>query len=85
MVIISKAQEVVSQEAVVGGAVVIEEVDVGLYVVDSEGLVIAVQHVDTVQTAPHTGTVCLSGAANQHRHPNEKINYKPFHLCKGKE
>ena len=85
MVIISKAQEVVSQEAVVGGAMVIEETDVGLYVVDCEGLARAVQHVDAVQTAAHTGTICLSGAANQHRHPYEKINYKPFHPCKGKE
>ena len=66
--VVGAAQEVVGQQAVVGVAVTIEELDVGLYVLRGEGLVGAVAHVDAVETAAHPVALSLGGAAAQRRH-----------------
>jgi hypothetical protein len=64
---------------------VIEEMDVGLYVLDREGLVVAVALVDAVQPAPHAVAVGLGGAAAQ-CHQQGEYNNQLFHFpCKGKK
>ena len=68
LLVVGAAQEVVGQQAVVGVAVTIEELDVGLYVLRGEGLVGAVAHVDAVETAAHPVALSLGGAAAQRRH-----------------
>ena len=64
--IIGTAKEIVSQEAVVGRAVFIEEVDVWLNVLHGEGLVVAVEHIDAVEPGTHAVAVGLGGAAAQY-------------------
>ena len=65
VVVIGTAQEVVGQQAVVRCAVVVEEIDVGLYVGSGEGLVVAVALVDAVQLSAHAVAVRLCGAAGE--------------------
>jgi hypothetical protein len=65
VVIIGKAKEVVGQQAVVGRAMIVEELDIGLHFTDREGLTIAVTHVDAVETSPHTGLLVLGGATTE--------------------
>ena len=72
------AEEIVGQQAVVGSALVVEELDVGLHVLHREGLVVAVALVDAVQPAPHAVAVGLGGAADQ-RHQNGKQKYQILH------
>jgi hypothetical protein len=45
--------------------VVVEEIDVGLYVGSGEGLVVAVALVDAVQLSAHTVAVRLCGTAGE--------------------
>ena len=53
------------QQAVVGCAVVVEEIDVGLHVGSSDGLVVTVALVDAVQPSAHTAAVRLCGTAGE--------------------
>jgi hypothetical protein len=68
---VGAAQEVVGQQAVVGCAVVVEEIDVGLYVGSGEGLVVTVALVDAVQTGTHAIAVGLRRAADQRQQKGE--------------
>ena len=63
MLVVGTAEKVVGQQAVVGGAVAVEEPDVGLYLPDGEGLAGAVALVDAVQAGTHAGAVGFRGAA----------------------
>ena len=65
MLMVSTAQQVVGQQAVVGRAVVVEEGDVGLHVADGEGPVVAVALVDAVQAGTHAKAVGPGGAAGE--------------------
>ena len=56
------------QQAVVGGAVVVEEIDIGLHVSSGKRLVIAVALVDAVQLGAHTIAVRLCGTAGERQH-----------------
>ena len=82
MVGIGKAKEIVGQQAVVGGAVVVEEPDIGLDILHGEGLAVAVALVDAVQTAPHAITVGLGGATTQ-CHQYYDYRHQVLHACKG--
>ena len=75
---VGAAQEVVGQQAVVGCAVVVEEVDVGLHVGSREGLVVAVTLVDAVQLSAHTAAVRLCGTAGE-RQKNGYDGQQMFH------
>ena len=79
---VGAAKEVVGQQAVVGGAVLVEEADVGFDVLNGEGLVVAVALVDAVQLGAHTGTLSIGGASHQHHQQSEDIAYKLLHVCK---
>jgi hypothetical protein len=65
VVVVGTAQKVVGQQAVVRCAVVVEEIDIGLYVGSGEGLVVAVALVDAVQLSAHTVAVRLCGTAGE--------------------
>ena len=43
----------------------VEELDIGLYVADRNGLAVTVVHVDAVETGAHTAAVSLGGTAGQ--------------------
>ena len=73
MVMVGTAQQIVGQQAVVGRAVVVEELDVRLHIGHGEGQVVAVALVDAVEPNAHALTVGLAGAAGQ-RH--QKCEYK---------
>jgi hypothetical protein len=65
VVIIGKAKEIVDQQTVVGRAMIVEELDIGLHFTDREGLTIAVTHIDAVEPCPHTGLLVLGGATTE--------------------
>jgi hypothetical protein len=65
MVVIGTAQQVVGQQAVVGRAVLIEKLDIGLYVADCKRLAVTITHVDTIETCPHTVAVSLGSATGK--------------------
>ena len=79
--IVGAAEEIVGQQAVVGSALVVEELDVGLHVLHREGLVVAVALVDAVQPAPHAVAVGLGGAAAQ-CHQQYEYAQQLFHSAK---
>ena len=78
---VGTAEEIVGQQAVVRGAVVVEELDVGLHVLDGEGLVVTVKHVDAVEPTPHVVAVGLGGAAAQ-CHQQYEYAQQLFHSAK---
>ena len=61
--VVGAAKEVMGQQTVVGGAVAVEEADVGLYVLRGEGLVGAVALVEAVQPLAHGSALPLSSTA----------------------
>jgi hypothetical protein len=65
VVVVGKAKEVVGQNAVVGRAVVIEELDIRLYVADCKRLAVVVTPVDTIETCPHAVAVGLGSATGK--------------------
>jgi hypothetical protein len=65
VVVVGKAKEVVGQNAVVGRAVVVEELDIRLYVFDGEGLPRLVAPVDAVESSTHTVAVSLGSATGK--------------------
>jgi hypothetical protein len=79
VVVVGTAQKVVSQETVVRCAVVVEEIDIGLYVGSGEGLVVVVALVDAVQLSAHTVAVRLCGTAGE-RQENGYDGQQMLHL-----
>ena len=71
VVVIGTAQQVVSQKAVVGRAMVVEELDIGFHIGHREGLVVTVALVDAVEPAPHAVAVGLRRAADQRQQKGE--------------
>ena len=69
------------QQAVVGGAVVVKELDVGLDILHGEGLFVTVTRIDTVEPAPHAVAVGLGGAAAQ-CHQQYEYAQQLFHSAK---
>ena len=66
----------------VGCAVAVEESDVGLYLLDGEGLAGAVALVDAVKAGTHAGAVGFRSAAGkcqQDGYDGQQV----FHRCKG--
>lgn len=53
MLVVGAAQQVVGQQLIVGGAMVVEETDIGVYVLDGKGLVVVVAYIDAVEAGPH--------------------------------
>jgi hypothetical protein len=78
VVVVGAAQQVVGQEAVVGCAVIVEELDIGLHICHREGLVVAVALIDTVQTGTHADSVGLRRAADQ-RQQKDEHKYQILH------
>ena len=79
MVVVGKAQEVMSQQSIVGRAVLIEETDVGLNVADSKGLTVTITHVDTIENCPHTVAVGLGSTTGEGQQKDEN-GQQMFHL-----
>ena len=67
------------QQAVVGSAVAVEETDIGVYVLDGEGLVVAVPCIDAVKPGPHPSPLASRGASHQHQQQPEKEACQSFH------
>jgi len=65
MLIIGTAEKVVGQQAVVGCAVSIKEVNIGLYVAHSERLVCAIQMIQAVKTITHDSILTSSRTSTQ--------------------
>jgi hypothetical protein len=71
MLIIGAAKEIVSQQAVVGGAVVVKELHEWFHVLHGERLIGTVTLIDAVEVGSHTVAVGLRRAAD-HRHQEGK-------------
>ena len=82
MLVVGSAQQVVGQQLVVGRAVVVEETDVGFYVLGGKGLVVAVAYIDAVEAGPHQSPLACRGASHQQQQQSKQIYYQPFHGCK---
>ena len=65
MLIIGTAEKVVGQQAVVGCAVSIKEVNIGLYVAHSERLVCAIQMVQAVKSIAHDSIMITPRTSGQ--------------------
>ena len=63
--VVGAAKEVVGKEAVVGGAVFVEEADEGVGLLHSEGLIVAVALIEAVQAGAHAAALGLGGAAGE--------------------
>ena len=83
VLVVGAAQQVVGQQLVVGRAVVVEETDVGFYVLGGKGLVVAVAYIDAVEAGPHQSPLASHGASRQHQQQPEKEACQSFHGCKG--
>jgi hypothetical protein len=83
MVVVGKAKKIVGQHAVVGRAVVVEELDIRLYVFDGEGLPRSVAPVDAVESSTHTSPVACRSASRQHCQYDKKTYHQLFHGSKG--
>ena len=79
MLVVGAAQQVVGQQLVVGGAMVVEETDVGFYVLGGKGLVVAVAYIDAVEAGPHPSPLASRGASRQHQQHPEKEACQSFH------
>ena len=85
MLVVGSAQQVVGQQLVVGGAMVVEETDVGVYVLGGKGLVVVVAYIDAVKAGAHPSPLASRGASHQHQQQPEKEACQSFHGCKGTE
>ena len=83
VLVVGAAQQVVGQQLIVGAAVAVEETDIGVYVLDGEGLVVAVPCIDAVKAGPHPSPLASRGASHQHQQQPEKEDCQSFHNCKG--
>ena len=79
VLVVGAAQQVVGQQLVVGRAVVVEETDVGFYVLGGKGLVVAVAYIDAVEAGPHQSPLASRGASHQHQQQPEKEACQSFH------
>ena len=82
VVVVGAAQKVVGQEAVVGCAVIVEELDIRLHIGHREGLVVAIALINAVQTGTHTDAVGLRRAAGQRQQKGEYYNQILHHSAK---
>jgi hypothetical protein len=82
VVVVGKAKKIVGQQAVVGRAVVIEELDIRLYVFDGEGLPRSVAPVDAVESSTHTVAVSLGSATGKRQQKDEDGQQMSHSKCK---
>ena len=83
VLVVGTAQQVVGQQLIVGGAMVVEETDIGFYVLGGKGLVVAVAYIDAVEAGPHQSPLASRGASHQHQQHPQKEDCQSFHNCKG--
>ena len=79
VLVVGAAQQVVGQQLIVGGAMVVEETDIGFYVLGGKGLVVAVAYIDAVEAGPHQSPLASRGASRQHQQQPEKEACQSFH------
>ena len=58
---------------------VVEETDVGFYVLGGKGLVVAVAYIDAVEAGAHPSPLASRGASHQHQQHPEKEACQSFH------